>query len=33
MALFTDLYFGFGEGRPCDLARVLPTLRRFRLAG
>ncbi|ETX27702.1 ribulokinase [Roseivivax isoporae] len=28
--LFSDLYFGFGEGRPVDLGRVLPTLRRYR---
>lgn len=31
--LFRGLYFGFGDGRPVDLAAVLPELRRFRLAG
>jgi L-ribulokinase len=29
--LFTQVYHGFGEGRPCDLGAVLPALRRFRL--
>ncbi len=29
--LFTALYHGFGEGRPCDLGAILPELRRFRL--
>ena len=29
--LFNDVYFAFGEGRPCDMGRILPTLRRFRL--
>jgi len=28
--LFGDLYYGFGEGRPVDLGRVLPTLRKYR---
>ncbi|ARC35304.1 ribulokinase (plasmid) [Paracoccus yeei] len=32
-ALFRDLYFGLGEGRPLDLAGVLPQLRAFRLQG
>lgn len=32
-ALFTELYFGFGEGRALDLASVLPRLRAFRLEG
>ncbi|WP_134681827.1 ribulokinase [Paracoccus ravus] len=31
-ALFRALYFGFGEGRPVDLAAVLPQLRANRLA-
>jgi L-ribulokinase len=31
--MFRDLYFGFGEGRPIDLGRVLPKLRANRLAG
>lgn len=31
--LFRELYFGFGEGSSVDLARVLPTLRDYRLAG
>lgn len=30
--LFTDLYFGFGEGRQVDLGRVLPALRQLRLS-
>lgn len=29
--LFRDVYFAFGEGRDCDLSRVLPALRQFRL--
>ncbi|WP_108658571.1 ribulokinase [Acuticoccus kandeliae] len=29
-ALFRDVYFAFGEGRPADLARVLPTLQAIR---
>ncbi|MBE9637361.1 ribulokinase [Salipiger mangrovisoli] len=29
--LFRDVYFAFGEGTPCDLGHVLPSLRRFRL--
>lgn len=32
-ALFRELYFGFGEGRPVDLGKVLPQLRANRLAG
>lgn len=31
--LFRELYFGFGEGRPVDLAAVLPKLRANRLSG
>jgi len=31
--LFSDLYFGFGEGQAVDLSRILPQLRAFRLAG
>lgn len=30
-ALFCDLYFGLGQGRPLDLAAVLPMLRAYRL--
>ena len=30
-ALFQDLYFGFGDGRPFDLGGVLPRLRAFRI--
>jgi L-ribulokinase len=29
-ALFRDVYFAFGEGRPADLGRVLPELHRLR---
>ena len=29
--MFRDVYQAFGAGEPCDLGRVLPTLRRFRL--
>lgn len=32
-ALFSELYFGFGEGRAVDLATVLPRLRAFRMEG
>jgi len=32
-ALFSGLYFGFGEGAPVDLSSVLPRLRQFRLGG
>ncbi|MDS9466190.1 ribulokinase [Paracoccus sp. MBLB3053] len=32
-SVFSELYHGFGEGRPVDLASVLPKLRDFRLAG
>ncbi|NPD14732.1 ribulokinase [Xinfangfangia sp. D13-10-4-6] len=31
-ALFADLYFAMGEGRPADLGRILPALRQCRLA-
>lgn len=30
--LFTDVYFGFGEGRAFDARRILPQLRSFRLS-
>lgn len=30
-ALFRDVYFAFGEGRDCDMAAILPALRKFRL--
>lgn len=29
--LFSDVYFAFGESRPCEMGRVLPMLRQFRL--
>ena len=29
--MFREVYQAFGAGEPCDLGRVLPTLRRFRL--
>lgn len=29
--LFSDVYFAFGEGRVCEMGRILPMLRRFRL--
>ncbi len=30
--LYRDVYFAFGEGRPADLGRVLPQLKRLRRA-
>lgn len=29
-SLYRDLYFGFGEGKPVDLAAILPALKRLR---
>lgn len=31
LGLFRDVYFAFGEGKPCDMGRILPALRKFRL--